>query len=118
MRSCVFCVIFHKFYLRISTLSQAEFSFNTYFPQICTCLNQSLLQMLDVSYNHLAEIWAIAQKHGLSGKYTDFDNGRYAYIWCPAYINIEIIVSFMTELKTLGFGVTSTDLICTGVKIE
>jgi len=118
MRSCVFCVIlFHEFYLRITTSSQAEFSYLTYFPQICTRLSQSLLRVLDVSHNHLDEICAMAQKYGLSGKYTNFGNGRCAYIWCPSYINETNITSFMDELNMRGFDVIPK-LLCNGVKIE
>jgi len=120
IRSCVICVIFfHEFYLKISTSSQAEFSLiNTYFPQTCTRVSQILLQMLDVSYNHLDEICAMAQKHKLSGKYTDFGNGRYAYIWCPSCINIIHITSFINELNTRGFNIIKTNLLCNGVLIE
>jgi len=72
--------------------------------------------MLDVSH-HLNEIYAMAQKHGLSGKYTDFGNGRYAYIWRPLNKNITIL-SYIFELNMHGYDVITTDLFCTGVKIE
>jgi len=72
--------------------------------------------MLDVSY-HLNEIYAIAQKHGLSGKYTDFGNGRYAYIWCPLNKNIAIS-SYIFELNMHSYDVMMRNLFCSGVKIE
>jgi len=114
MHSCVFCVIFfYEFYLKISTSSQAEFSFNTYFPQICIRKNHRLLRMLNVSNIHLDKICKLAQKHGLSGKYTDL--GRYAYIWCTNKIDIAI---FINKLKKHDFDVIQTNMHCTGVRIE
>jgi len=73
--------------------------------------------MLGVSYIQLDKICAMAQKHGLSGKYTDLGNGRYAYIWYP-YTNVTDITIFMNKLKRRGFDVMQTILFCTGVKIE
>jgi len=107
----------HELYLKIFTLSQVEFSFNTYFSQACTTVNQKLLQMLDVSYCHLHKICAMAKKYGLSGKYTDLANGRYAYIWCPLNKNIDT-ASYINELNTHGIDVIQTYLFCTGVKID
>jgi len=102
------------FILRISTSSQNEFSFNTYFPQICIRKNHRLLQMLDLSNVYLDKICKLAQKHGLSGKYTEFGNGRYVYIW---YTFENLIFVLMNELKTRGFDVIQTNLFCTGVEI-
>jgi len=107
---------FHELYLRIFTLSQAEFSFNTYFLQLWTRINQELLLTLN-EYYHLNQICVMAKKYGLSGKYTDFGNGRYAYIWYPLNKNIDI-ASYMYDLNTHGFDFTQTDLFCTGVKID
>jgi len=108
--------LLHELYLRIFTLSQAEYSCNTYFPQACSSLNQRFLQSLDVSFCHLHKICAMARKYGLSGKYTDLGNGRFAYIWYP--LNKIDIASYMNELNTHGFDVIETDLFCTGVKID
>jgi len=80
-------------------------------------MNHRLLQMLGVSNIQLDEICAMAQKHGLSGKYTDFDDGKYVYIWYP-YTNVIDITIFIYELKLHGFDVVQTNLLCTGVKIE
>jgi len=114
---CIFmyflCHIFYEFYLRISTSSQAEFSFNTYFPQYCTERNQIPLNKL----KYLGRILEISQKHGLYGKHTDFGRGRYVYIWCPLNKNITIS-SCIFELNMHGYDVIMTDLFCTGVKIE
>jgi len=71
----------------------------------------------------------MAKKHTLTAKYTDFCNGRYAYIWCPldkqihTFNDIDLhrictISSYIIELNTQGFDVITTDLFCTGVKID
>jgi len=79
-------------------------------------MNHRLLQMLGVSYFQLDQICAMAQKYGLSGKYADINNGKYAYIWYPYTKSLNITI-FMEELKTHGFNVKQTNLLCTGVKI-
>jgi len=62
--------------------------------------NHRLLQMLGVSNVHLDKICKLAQKHGFSGKCTEFGNGRYVYIW---YTYANLIFILMNELKTRGF---------------
>jgi len=115
----VFLVLhfFKEFCLRIFTSLQAEFSFNTYFLQHCIRVNQSLLRMSDASNDHLDKICAMAEKYGLSAKYTDLGNGRYAYVWCSLNRDIELS-SYINELNAHGFDVLTTDLFCTGVKID
>jgi len=85
-------------------------------------MNQRLLQMFDVSYYHLNEICAIAQRHGASGKYTVFgntDTNRYVYILYSLYTEKPInIKHLLKELKTHGFDVKMTKVACEGVKIK
>jgi len=78
--------------------------------------------MFDVSYYHLDEICAIAQRHGACGKYTVLSNtdiSRYVYILCSLYtekpINIKLLLN---ELKTQGFDVKKAIVACKGVKIK
>jgi len=72
---------------------------------------------LEVSCIELDEICAIAQRHRLSGKYTDLGNGRYAYIWCPVYLTDEY-TSLKNELNIRDIKFIETYLVCTGVKID
>jgi len=60
----------------------------------------------------------MAQKHGLPEKYTDFNNDRYAYIWCSSYTNVKDITLLIDELKMHDIDVMQTNLLCTGIKIE
>jgi len=92
--------------------------------QSSICKNQKLLNLLDLSHFRLNEICEIAQIHKCYGKYTDIGNGRYAYIWspywCEPYTNQTkaSIMLLTNELKSHGFDVIETNLVCSGVRIE
>jgi len=93
--------------------------------QSSICKNQKLLESLDMSHSRLDKICEIAQIHKCYGKYTDIGNGRYAYIWCPYWCEphrtnqTKVSIMLLTkELKSHGFDVTETNLVCSGVRIE
>lgn len=87
--------------------------------KITNCIrdSQKLLQSSNLSHSHLNSICSIAQKHGYSGRYTDINNGRYAYIFCLD-ASSEKIASLTDELKTHGFDVMKTNLANERVRFE
>jgi len=60
----------------------------------------------------------MAQKYGMYGKYTNIDNGRYAYIWCQPGISKRHITLLSQDLVSQRFSVIATSLTHCGVKIE
>ncbi|XP_036145943.1 mevalonate kinase-like [Monomorium pharaonis] len=67
--------------------------------------------------NYFDEVCAVAKKFGCYGKYTNVDNGTYAYILCPNASNTQISI-LSNILRSYGYNIKETNLARSGVNIQ
>lgn len=81
-------------------------------------LNQGLLCALGMSHPNLDVICAIAQSFSLAGKLVGNGGGGHAIILLLPNSTGEVVNQLQNELKSHNFPVKTTNLNCSGARIE